>query len=716
MTKHSAHRANNFHWAPSMAVILAAIVVAPQVAAAQPAQSDSATSPEAQGASQGANEEIVVTGERRTGRQFVASSSVAVLSSQDLQDRGVTSLNTLQTQVPGLTVSDAGVANLVNIRGVGRSDVSESAAAGVPIYRDGTPTFNGYFSGAEPYFDIASVEVYKGPQGTFAGGNSTGGAIFVRSADPGFDRLSGFVQGQLGSDNDREFQGALSIPLGDTLALRIATDDRKRGRYYDYSGPFQGHPNELTLSATRLTVLWQPTQQFRLRLKYDQDYIDRGSSDYTSASSGSDLYRIQSNALLADVNRFYRVSANMSYVLDNGVTLSSLTSYQKGHTISFTDTDGTAVATNFLQYRASEDIVSQELNLVSPSTDRFRYTLGLFYSRDDLQIPYFASGSSMLAYTALVQKERPQTDYAAFGSFTYDLTPSLHLDVGARYNAHSLRQDIVIGVGSNGVLVLPLVISPSSVPDDRSVTGKVSLSYDIDSDRFIYGYVATGHKPNGLNGTPTNPSFDSEDLTNFEAGYRQRFAGGRVTFQADAYYYQYDNYQFTSTDPVTNTGKFGNVPGTTNSWGVEAQLNGNFADTQFNFSAAWADSELPNFSAKEAPASPLINLTGRGLPYLPTWTVSAGAEHSFETALGRLTPRLDVSYISNQWATFWRDPGQELDAHVLTNAQLRWDHGDWTATAFITNASNEKYVAAYFSGVHAPGVPRQAGIRISRNF
>lgn len=732
MINRSAIRVRHHHWVPSMAAIAVAAFAIPGIASAQATDPVTAAAPKVDHGTdvsqQSTVPEIVVTGERRTGRQFNSTSTVSALTGNDLAQSGVANLDSLQNRVPALTVSNAGVANLVNIRGVGRSEVNAAVTAGVQIYRDGVPTFNGYFSGAEPYFDIASVEVYKGPQGTFAGQDSTGGAIFISSRNPSFDKVSGYVQGQIGNANHYGIEGAVGVPLSDTLAIRVAGVGEKRGSLFNYSGPYQGHPNELSLAAGRLTVLWKPSSKFQARLKADYDYIDQGSSNYQPNLSTMDLHNIASNAPLKDLNQFYRLSADLSYTFDNGAVLRSLSAYQKGHTTSWTDQDGTATGSNTLQYSANQEVIAQEINLVSPSKDRFRYILGLFYTRDALNIPSFFSASPPVLVD-LVYLHRRATNYAAFAHFTFDVTPRLHAEVGGRYNRASLRQDALFNVYF-GPFLLQSQALDDKLPEGGAFTGKISLSYDLSDTQFIYGFVATGRKNPGLNGSVAVPSFKGEHLTDFEAGYRQKLLDRRVVFQAAGYYYRYDNFQFNRQDPVTRVGAIGNVPGITNTYGFEAQLDGHFSDTKFNLSVAWAKSELPKFFADDprnpAPAGcpaagpstgPLcVDLTGRGLPYMPEWTMAGGVEHTFHTSIGGFTPRVDVSHTSDQWGSLWRQPGDGLNARTLVNAQLQFVNGPWTATAYVTNAFNVRYAAALYSALRVPGLPQQYGLRLSRNF
>lgn len=745
--------------APTLAAVLGAAMMSP--AAAQEAEAPGAT--EAAG-----EDEIVVTGERRSGLQFESSSAVTVLNQDELTDRGVVNLDTLQNQVPGLTVSNASFANMVNIRGVGRSNVGVQAAAGVQIYRDGLPTFNGFFSGAEPYFDLAGVEVYKGPQGTFAGQNSTGGAIFVTSRDPDLDELGGYVQVQAGSQGNFGFQGALNLPISDTLGIRVAAigEDRDES-LYDWSGPFTGDPEQFSLGAARLSVLWEPTDNFAVTLKYDQDYIDHGASPFAPAASPNGFYDIEADAELRLIDRFYRVSADVAYTFDNGLVLRSLSGYQAGTTINFVDFDGIItdpVPGRIAQYRAHEDVLSQEFNLVSPETDRFRYVLGLSYSRDNLQIPYFDVVEAPTLFpvdlgppigvifipatltTSLVAEERVTTNTGAFAHFTYDVTPSLHVELGARYNRGEMEQDVLSQInadlGAFGTVNLITAPGLAELPeDDESTTGKLAVSYDIDENNFIYAFVATGHKNAGLNGAdltfvqPTfEPIYDGEDVTDYEIGYRRRMFDNQLIFQLVAYYYQFENYQMDRRNIGEIAPSFSNIPGETIFYGVEAQFDGHFGDTEFNLGVAWAQSELPIFfdddpngpfslagtCPETGPSTDLtgacLDLTGRTLPFNPEWTVSAGIEHAFTRGFGVLTPRVDVTYLSEQASTVFQRPGEELAARTIVNGQLELMKDDWSVVAFVTNAFNEEYLAAVSGGIRVPGIPRQFGVRFLKNF
>ncbi len=145
--------------------------------------------------------------------------SADVISGDALQSKGVLKVDDLQFVSPAVTVNNFGQGIDFNIRGIGKGEHNSQTLTGVITYRDGVPTFPGYLT-EEPYYDISSIEILRGPQGTFVGQNATGGAVFANSNNPqiggGYD---GYGFAQYGNYNDVNLQGALNIPLSDTFAI-----------------------------------------------------------------------------------------------------------------------------------------------------------------------------------------------------------------------------------------------------------------------------------------------------------------------------------------------------------------------------------------------------------------------------------------------------------------------------------------------------------------
>ena len=158
-------------------------------------------------------EAVVVTAERRTTDLQKAALSATVLSGADLANKGVMVLDQLQFIAPNVTIDNFGQGVDFDIRGIGKGEHNSQTTPGVITYRDGVATFPGYIT-EEPYYDVADIQVLRGPQGTFAGQNAIGGAVFVNTQNPviggGYD---GYVQAQAGNYTDFGLQGATNIPI-----------------------------------------------------------------------------------------------------------------------------------------------------------------------------------------------------------------------------------------------------------------------------------------------------------------------------------------------------------------------------------------------------------------------------------------------------------------------------------------------------------------------
>ena len=198
-------------------ILLAAVFAVAQIAASLPAAGQT-PSPQTTATNPEVFDEIVVTAERRRTNLQTTPIAATVMTGDDVAASGVTTVDQLQFISPAATVNNFGQGIDFNIRGIGKAEHNTQTTTGVITYRDGVATFPGYFT-AEPYYDIARVEILRGPQGTFVGQNATGGAVFVTSQDPVINGgHKGYIQAQAGNYNSFGAQGAINLPAGDTFA------------------------------------------------------------------------------------------------------------------------------------------------------------------------------------------------------------------------------------------------------------------------------------------------------------------------------------------------------------------------------------------------------------------------------------------------------------------------------------------------------------------
>ncbi len=673
---------------------------------------------------------LTITAERRTINLQTAPVAASVIAGAQLQSEGIQTLDDLQFHTPSLTVTDFGQGNLFNIRGIGKDLTNVQTPSGVVTYWDGVASFPGFFQDA-PYYDIANVEVLRGPQGTFAGQNATGGAVFITTNDPQLGHMSGDIQGQYGTYNDGMLQGYVNAPLSDTLAIRLAGFGETRDSFYHVSGPwtapFHGTPGRLREGAFRLGLLWQPNDHFKLTLKGYYNYVDHGGSladptivpgpvAGTVILNPADPFHISNNTNNFGTDKFWGLTLNAAYTFDSGIVLRSVTSYQYGITNENIDLDGTAALPLTFSDYGQEAVYSEEVNLVSPDKGPLRWVGGLYFQSDTVDLPPgngFDIGLPAGVFDINIIYHTPKTTDAVFGQVSYDITPTLQIEAGARFTHSSFTLD------DNNFFTFGGVPAPGTInhatTNDNAVTGKVALNWRPNETNTLYAFVAEGHKQNGINTDPATP-FGPEEVTDFEAGWKPTFFDGRVRAQLGLYYTLYRHFQLQFTTP-TLTNQIQNVGGTTAAYGVEAEAQAVFGPLTLNGGISYEHSRLGSVTITDPATASPVALGGRPLPLAPDWTANIGAQYTIAlSGDDTLTPRIDYSYTGSQWATPFQHFGEFLPARNLVNAEIAFAHRDWKLTAYATNALDLHYIIATNVGLRYAGPPRQAGFRIERRF
>jgi iron complex outermembrane receptor protein len=720
----------------------------------------------------GDDEQIIVTAQRRSENLMTTAVSASVISGKTLEEKGVVNIDALQFATPSVVVNNFGQGNDFNVRGIGKAEHNTQTTTGVITYRDGVPTFPGYVQG-EPYYDLANIQVLRGPQGTIVGQNATGGAIFVNTVDPIINGgTTGYVQVQAGNYSDFGGQFAVNLPLGDTFAARISGYAERRGGFFDITNdgdPYAGNNGDLRMYAGRLSLLWQPTDQLSVLSKTDVGHLDFGAypaSPYwtqfenfpfgsaTPNPYASDLFDITANTPMTARDKFVRSIFKIDYEFEGGVKFRSVSSYQKANTTYSTDLDGTD--STFLYPSANPPVIrdwyffddvnerqiTQEINLISPDDQRFTWLLGAsalwnkYYFKEpyqfiiDTNYPLPDTNAFKPFFVYVLQGTNPTRSLAVFGQLGFAITDDLKIEVGGRYtDSRSTNHVDVIQYGT------PILAEQTTTSDNFSY--KVSLGYEASDDHYLYAFVATGFRPGGLNvpvGLGLPAPFKQEEVTSFEAGWKANLADGNIRTTVNGFYNDYKNFQVIIGYPTFPT--FGielNVEDKTKIYGFEAEAEFHFGNFSLDVGMNVLHSSLGEFYATDPRAAsvqacdPLtgpgggtcIALEGREQTYAPNFTFNIGAQYVFE--LGEddtITPRVNFGHIAEQWATLFENEsrGDLIEARNILNAQLEWRHDTLAVTAYATNLTNQHYPGALNSGLYFAGPPRQYGVKILKTF
>jgi iron complex outermembrane receptor protein len=331
-------------------------------------------------------QEVVVTAEKRTTNLQQTPIAAVVLTGTQLLHNGVITVDQLETVSPSLAVDNFGQGDEFNIRGIGKAEHNTQTQAGVITYRNGVASFPGYLED-EPFYDISNVEVLRGPQGTFAGENSTGGAVYITEAPPNFNGVNGYVVGQYGNYNDTMLQGAVNLPVSDTVATRIAFYDEYRDTFFHVTGPYIGGKGALKQSSIRFSLLWKPSDKLSALWQTTYSYVDNGGYMASPATAKAPLYDVSANGPDAAIDQIARTTLNVNYKMDSGITLRSITGIQWGRSVYETDLDGTDKLNFTFKDLVPGEMYSQEFDLISPETGLLTWVTGVYYQGLDYSYP-----------------------------------------------------------------------------------------------------------------------------------------------------------------------------------------------------------------------------------------------------------------------------------------------------------------------------------------
>lgn len=427
-------------------------------------------------------QEIVVTAQKRSESLQKVPVSVQVIQGKDLQATNRNSIQDLGQTLPAVHIVNSGnEANTLNIRGIG-------SGAGNPAFDQSVATFDDdiYIGRSRmiqsTFLDVDRIEVLKGPQSTFFGNNAIAGALNITTKKPD-NQFDGYARALYGSYGQFALEGASSIPVSDTLSVRVAGTFNGQNGWIKNIVTGGKAPHERNVDG-RATVAWHPTSDFDATLK-----VEDGRNKTTGSTSDipgqftncpppvplktNGIKQFCSAAIAAgtplgldnDKNaslpgQYALLDTNQEVLTMNyhlgGTTLTSVTGHLGYKYVAHSDNAGvgaTPVSTiSFAPERYKQ--FSQELRITSPTNEPIEYLAGVYYQRDTLDeqiignspyatplLPYYASlglltpaqlaglGTPVAFDVSFRQKE---TVESAFGAVNWNATNKLKFNVGLR--------------------------------------------------------------------------------------------------------------------------------------------------------------------------------------------------------------------------------------------------------------------------------------------
>ncbi len=701
---------------------------------------------------------VMVTATKRPEALADVPQSITVLGEETLERQQADNLQDYLALIPGLSLegSTRGVSR-ITLRGINTGGVAST----VGVYVDDVPfgSSSGLANGAIlagdfDTFDVARLEVLRGPQGTLYGASSLGGVLKFVTNEPS---TAGFeARGRVGFESveggglGHSVTGLVNIPLSDRAAIRASAFYRFDDGFIDSIGnnpiasldPATGAPdpsisivqgtriaddiNELKIHGGRISGLFEATDTLSVRLTALSQNIESAASNTFDAdletleplysSNGHDLVASQYHAEFSDVE--YRLySANVDWDL-GFASLQSSTSYGTFErdqridqafglapliTLLFGDRE-TRPLSLITNQTTSTKKFTQELRFSSPANDRFEWLVGGYYTKEKSAIDpqdFFAveAGTDTIAtdIPKLIEVFLDSTyeEYAAFANATWHISPRFGLTFGGRASHNKQVATQLIDQTALGG-------TRDAFEDARSsedvFTYSLAPRFELTDNTSLYARIATGYRPGGPNVLPplappgTPNSYDADSLTSYEIGLKAESVDRRFSLDVAAYYLDWKDIQLFAF--VNDTGINANG-GTAVSKGFEFTATARpTSNLKFALNGAYTDAYLTEDT------DPVVGgLEGDPLPYVPDWSLSLSGDYEWPV-MDSATAYVGgtISTTGDRTADFGtRTPEgriREVPSYESIDLRAGIEFGRWSLQAYVKNLTDERGITS----------------------
>ncbi len=663
--------------------------------------------------------------------------AVQVVTPAQLEAQGVRNFQDLGKVAPSLTIRPAEhpVNSNVSLRGVGTFAFGIGVESSVAVTVDGVPlAFQARAFTDLP--DVAQIEVLRGPQSTLYGKAASAGLIKIMTTQPTNDF---HVKANLLATDDSEYGGSFSVtgPISEALGYVFSAS------YSNWDGNVKNLFNGKQVNG-RETL----NSRGKLRWKAAPDVTFTLSGNYLNGNTtvGRPFIRLDPNGYLrfqpglkpAVVLPGVQVGPSNQTVSNNydsrtkywgwgtmlrtdvnigKMNILGLTSYDRFRLDDYLDHDDTSApglfGTNTQIGAFKSRLFTQEIRLLSPGTDAFRYALGIYYANTAFKRPFLRGPAFSPADWYATSGSR---QIAAFGQIDWEFVKNLTATVGGRAQNERVQYTFTDNRAKG---------SWNGHASDNATTYRLGLQYQATRDVMVFGSYATGYKgqtydlTTGFNQLRANAGpIKPETSKDKEFGIRTQFFDRHMTFNVTYFDTNYKNLQAQTLEPLpdgTANFRLTNVGGL-NTKGLEFESAVRVTrDLTISGAATYLDATYTSFPA--APCYPRQTLaagcipkgitgyqvlTGTRAVQSPEWKASASIEYA-PAITEKLNGVLQGSW-QYQGSVYFaaRDPEQFQPAYSIFNlsAGVRDHKRAWEATVFVSNLFDKQY---YGSVVNSAG-------------
>ena len=691
-------------------------------------------------------ETVVVTAQRVSQLASKTPIAITALSSEELRSAGATTAVNLTNLVPNVLISAGSSASTdISIRGIASTNTTEVGDPATAFHIDGIYLGRPQSAGAT-FYDLARIEVLRGPQGTLYGRNATAGAINLITNKPG-KKFAAEVNADLGNYNRQNAEAMVNLPVNDMLALRgVLSSTTRDGTLVTASAAngFRRNRDDANNLSGRVHALLNlsPATQVLLTAEFNRNKgVGNGSVSLATYQTKTGT---EQRTQLGNRNEGIRDEKSTGLTLEakHQMGFAELT-YLGGYRTYGRDSASSTLGITSKTVSGFKQ-TSHELRLASSDSQApLTWVAGvyLFDERGDIDgtfgsIPITPQIPTLFGVQRFQQDPVTSKSNAVFGQATYKVTPVARLTAGLRFTQDEKARD-----GVQSLTVPPPLAQVSNTAVNKArvsysqTTYKLGGEYDLSPTTLVYAHVATGYKAGGYfdgDNTRGDNTYRPELLTSYEAGIKGRFFDNRVRLAASAFRYDYKDLQvsYIAINPLTNvTGTITTNAARATNQGLELEGRWLVSDSgTLNFAVGLLDAKYKSFVFPVVTNRPTaIDFAGRKLDKAPTSNISLGYTHNWSLADGGgltayVGARRSSAYVLSNFAI--AAPVQyEQKAFNRSDVNLSYTapRDNWSVQLYARNLEAENVMTGLtFSTLTGTQVllaePRMFGVRAGLKF
>lgn len=686
-------------------------------------------------------EEVVVTALRKSQRVIDVGATISALTVERLRESRFEQVKDISAGVPNIDIRETlpGVSPVITIRGVGLDDFSTTNSPAVGVAVDDVPLASIALMNGD-FFDVARVEVLKGPQGTLYGRNTVGGAVNIVSQKP-TDEFDAYVNVGYGNFKTFDAEAMVNFAVSETVALRFSgkTIQQNEG-FWKSNRLATGELGERDFGQRdiwlgRAQFAFTPSDDLSFNLSYDGSRVRSEMGQYEQfgtfgagtpfvpcgpflngqtdnsqcvdafgySDQDSDPYRGDwANELPYNIDQHMVVLNTQLAVGEFDFT--SITGYIDFDRLYRIDVDASfRPQLDFIQ-RDQVKQFTQELR-VARSFETVDWIAGAFYSYDKAtgnntnileEIPFTLFGFT--PQQGETTFDQSTNSAAGFINGTWHINDRLKLVTGLRYT----WEERDYSGGSYYPVPAPFLGIDTTFIDekisDKNWSWTLGFNYSLGEDSLLYGSVSKGTKSGGFvtRFTTSNSQltpYEPEKLISYEIGAKTQL--DTIALSAAAFYYDFTGVQtqIRVTEGTVPVERLGNIPGSSKLYGADMEATWHVTERlMLNAGLGLLKSELNDFQLGAD------TFTNNAFPNAPEVTFNSLARYEAPVSENmNLAIQVNAVYRDSAFKDAANDAFVQQDAHWIVNARaalITADDGGWEAAIWVKNLTDKLYTVS----------------------